>query len=183
MTWLDTLAELASSDVGVGPGASYTRGAIITQAVREGASGNAILDALGAAGLGVRREQGLSLIAAERSRQMAGRTAAQLDLSASPAAILSATPPDGWTGQYVHQVTVTYRTRDEEGNYLLHTRTLGIKSASLLTAADAYAAATEIMTSQIPSEEEGEYPLPSDILSGSLSGVWYDTQNRNLPGS
>lgn len=183
MSWLDTLTELTGSGGGAGPGASYIRGQVITQAVREGASGNQILDALGNAGLGIRRDQGQALISAERARQMAGRTSLQIDPSLTPVDLLSATAPDRWTGQFVHQVAVIYRTKDEEGNYILHTRTLGIKSRTLLSPADAFAAATQIMTSSIPSEEEGEYPLPSDILSGSLSGVWYDTQNRNLPAA
>lgn len=181
MTWLDTLSELNRLGNITGAATSYLRGAIIQQAVSAGASANSILSALSANGLGLRRQQGLALVNEEQSRQAASGTASQLNLTSSTAQLLDTAPPENWTGQYVHQVTATYRTRDEEGNYILHTRTLGLKSTNALTPAQAIQSATDIMTSDVPSDEEADYPLPSDVLSMSLTGTWYDVQNRNLP--
>lgn len=181
MSWLNTVTEISRLGGITGAAASYLRGVIIQAAVGEGASANSILSALSANGLGIRRDQGLQLVSAEQSRQAAGATASRLNLNSPSSELLGTAPPANWTGQYIHQVTATYRTRDEEGNYILHTRTLGLKSATALTPADAMAAAQDIMTSSIPAEEEGNYPLPSDVMSMSLTGVWYDVQNRNLP--
>lgn len=181
MSWLDTITEISRLGGITGAATSYIRGVIISTAVGQGASANSILSALSANGLGIRREQGLQLVSAEKQRQAAGQTASRLGLNTPSSQLLDTVPPENWTGQYIHQVTATYRTRDEEGNYILHTRTLGLKSATALTPADAVAAAQQIMSSEVPAEEEGNYPLPSDVLSMELSGVWYDVQNRNLP--
>ena len=181
MSWVDVVTEISRLGGITGAASSYLRGVIIQTAVGQSASANSILSALSGNGLGIRRAQGLQLVSAEQQRQAAGATSSRLALDSSSSQLLGTTPPANWTGQYIHQVTATYRTRDAEGNYIMNTRTLGIKSTTALTPADAMQAATDIMTSSIPAEEEGNYPLPSDVLSMSLTGVWYDVQNRNLP--
>lgn len=180
MTWLETVTDLVRLGSVTGAASSYLRGMIIGQGVSQGASANSILSALTNAGIGIRRNQGLALVAEEQDRQAAGATANQLDLNSPASDLLGVTPPTGWTGQYVHQVTATYRTTDEEGNYILHTRTLGLKSSQVMTPSESIEAAQQIMTSEIPADEEDNYPLPSDVLAMNLTGVWYDTQGRSL---
>lgn len=181
MTWEETLNELAGLTGIPYQARSYVRGVIITQAVRAGASANRILSTLANYGMGIRRDQGLQLVAEERDRQAAGATAVQLDLNTPVSELLGATPPPNWTGQYVHQIAYTYRETDEDGKYLLHTRTFDIKSATVLTPSDAIAAANDII-SQSPQDEEGSFTFnPSDVVSTALSGAWYDVQGRSLP--
>ena len=145
MSFGDLLSDLALSGGVPDAGASYTRGVLITQGVRAGESANTIISGMSSLGIGIQRTQALNLIRAEIERQAAGATANQLDLNTPVSELLGAAPPAGFTGQYVHQVAVTYRTRDEEGNYMLGTRTMGIKSQSILTAGEAASAALDII--------------------------------------
>jgi len=177
----DLLSDLALSGGVPDAGASYTRGVLITQGVRAGESANTIINGMSSLGIGIQRTQALNLIRAETERQAAGATANQLDLSAPVDQILAGTPPADWTGQYVHQVVVTWRERDEEGNYVIHDRTFGIKSATVLTSGEAQQAALDIIA-QGASFDPEHYPIdPDSILATSLSGAWYDTQGRSLP--
>jgi len=181
VSWLDLLGSVAGLGGIAGEARSYLRGQVISQAVSAGASANSILRALSANGLGVRRNQGLDLVAQEKSRQLASAGAGQVPFGATADQALAGAPHN-WTGNYVHQVTTTYRTKDEEGNYLLHTRTIGLKGTTALTPEQAVQAAMDIMaTSAIGEAGEGRYPMAGAVLSASLSGVWYDTQGRNLP--
>ena len=181
MSWIDLLGSIAGLGGVSGEASSYLRGQVINQAVRAGASANSILRALSSNNMGIRRGQGLDLIAQEKARQLAGTTTTQLPPGISADAALGMAP-ENWTGQYVHQVTATYRTKDEEGNYMLHTRTIGLKGTVPLTPAEAAQAAMDILATPGGEEPtEGNYPKGGDVLSVSLSGVWYDTQGRNIP--
>lgn len=176
--WLGDISALTGIS---GAAHSYVRGAVISAGIRAGQSANEILRGLSSVGVGVRRDQGLSIIAAERQRQSAGATANQVPLGGDLGELLGAPPPAGWTGQYVHQVTAISRSRDEEGNYITHTRTLGIKSGRLLAPNEAISSGFDILNQTTP-EGTATYLLDSgSLVSLSLSGVWYDTQNRNLP--
>lgn len=181
MAGIESLQEL----IGLGgiPNAarSYVRGEAIRYLVSAGHSANSILSQLSSAGLGVRRQQGLQMVAAERERVASAASAPQLALGSSTGQLLGAAPPENWTnGKYVHQVTVVYRTHDDEGNLVLHQRTVGLKSTTVLTGEQANAAALNIIATN-PSGEEGRYPASvNDVLATTLTGVYYDTQNRNL---
>lgn len=182
MTWLDLLGQVAGLGGIESAARSYLRGQVITQAVRAGASANSILSALSANGLGIRRQQGLDLVANEADRQRSASPIGQVPYDATPESVIGAAP-ENWTGNYVHQVTATYRERDEEGNYTIYTRTMGIKGANLLTPEEAGMAALDIMSTQAPGEaSEGNYPTAGQVLTVGLTGTWYDTQGRNLPG-
>ncbi len=175
MSWLDLLGSVAGLGGVAGEARSYLRGQVITQAVRAGASANSILRALSANGMGVRRGQGLDLVAQEHSRQLASSTANQIPFGSTAEQALGGAPVN-WTGKYVHQVTVTYRSTDTEGNYLLHTRTIGLPGPVLLTPEEAVQAAMGIMaTEPVGEAEEARYPLAKNVLTASLSGIWYDT--------
>lgn len=181
MSFGDLLSDLAASGGIPAPAAAYTRGVLITQGVRAGESANSIISGMSSLGIGVQRQQALGLIRAETERQAAGATSAQLDLNAPVSEILSGTPPVGFTGQYVHEVAVTWRERDVEGNYMLNERTFAVKSGTVLTSGEAQSAVLDII-SQGASMNPDRYPIdPDSILSTSLSGAWYDTQGRNLP--
>lgn len=181
MSFSDLVSGLVDSESVGDAAAPYTRGVVISQGVRAGESANSIVSALSRLGIGTRRDQALSQIRDEVARQAAGRTSLQLDLNATPEDLLGAEPPAGWTGQYVHQVAVTYRTRDEEGNYLLHSRTMGIKSSTLLTASEAGQAAVGILEQGTGELQEGYIVSMDSVLTIGLSGAWYDVQNRSLP--
>ena len=181
MSWIDLLGQVAGLRGVYGEAGSYLRGQIITAAVRGGASANSILRALSSNGLGVRRQQALDLVANEQRRQRSASTVSQIPWGVADE-VAAGIAPANWTGQYVHQVQAVYRTRDEAGNYMLHTRTMGIRSGSLLTPADASQAALNIMSTAREAEAtEGNYPEAGQVLTVSLSGVWYDTQGRALP--
>ena len=182
MTWEGLLSDIAGLTGIPGAAQSYVRGVVITQAVRAGASANSIIRSLSSAGIGVRRQQALQLISAEQSRQAAGATSTQLDLTQPTDVLLAAEPPPGFTGQYIHQVSYTWRTRDAEGNYLLHTRTMAIKSPTILTGLDAMNATQDILSQSDLGPGDNTWVDPNSIIGMSLSGVWYDTQNRNIRG-
>jgi hypothetical protein len=184
MSWSGFFADygLDASDPGV---SSYVRGAIIQDLVGEGASANSIIGVLQGEGISVRRQTALQMIKAEQERQQAGGTSAQLGIDYSTGELLPGEPPANWTGQYVHQVTATYRTMGENGAYELHIATKGIKSSIALTPLQATNAAMDIFETP---PEEGVPRSPNviagqDVLSYQLTGVWYDTQGRNLPNT
>ena len=181
MSWAGFLSELDALDISSGPAASYVRGQVITVGVREGQSANSIVNGLSALGVGVRRQQALALIREETDRQAAGATAAQLDLTQPIDELLSATPPPNFTGQYIHQVAITFRTRDEEGNYMLNSITRGIKAATVLTPEEAVNAALQIVTDNPEPTEDSPPISPDSILSAELSGAWYATSSPSIP--
>jgi hypothetical protein len=96
--------------------------------------------------------------------------------------VLPSEPPENWTGRYVHQVTVTYRTRDTEGNYELHTRTLGVKSSTPLSPMAASNAALDIMEEEPEPGGTPRLPDVAGVLSTQLTGVWYDTLRQGGRG-
>lgn len=161
----------------ISPGtAAYYRAMGIQAGVQAGASSNSIIRALQGQGLGIRRTQLLSTISQARDRFSTATTATQIPPGESAGTVLAGEAPAGWTGRYIHQVTATYRSIDEEGNYLLHTRTLGIVTRRALTAEEASAHAFDLMTQTPLGDEESPYPLSADILSLELTGVWYQTR-------
>lgn len=180
MSWLETLAEIAEPGSAPDGAQAYLRGQVIQQAVSQGASGAAALGYLRRAGLGIRTQQFYEAWRAETERQAGAATANQVDWHQPASDALAAAAPAAWTGQYVHQVTLTSRELAPEGNYLLHTRTMAIKSRNVLTPQDAVSAAMQIAT--MPVSEGGTDIIPdvSSLLGSSLSGVWYDTQGRSL---
>ena len=174
MSWLEALTDYGA-DVGNPGVAAYTRGAIIQYRVGQGWSAGSIMRELRVNGLGIRNEQGLSLIRAEQARQSVGLTGAQIGVDYTTGELLPGAPPDNWTGQYVHQVTVTSRERLPDGSYVLHARTMGIVAGQPLSPLGATQSALEQMT-QAPTEgEEPTGPQLSDILTTELTGVWYRT--------
>ncbi len=180
MSWDGFLSDVAGLTGIPGAAQSYVRGVVITQGVRAGASANSIIRSLSSSGIGVRRDQALQMVKAEQSRQAAGATSTQLDLSQPTSEVLAAEPPAGWTGQYIHQVAFTYRTRDAEGNYMLNTRTMAIKTPNVLTGIEAINATQDILNQAAELPDDGTYPDVGSILGMALSGVWYDIQGRNV---
>ncbi len=161
----------------ISPGtAAYYRAMGIQAGVSAGASSNAIIRALQGQGLSFRRTQMLSTISQARNRSALSSTANQVPMAESVGDVLPGAAPQGWTGNYVHQVTATYRSIDEEGNYLLHTRTLGLVGRNVLTPEEATGAAYDLMSQTPPSDEESNYPLSADILSLELTGAWYQVR-------
>jgi len=182
MSWQSLIADAFGGGAVPDAAQSYVRGAVISEGVRAGASANSILLHLIGQGIGVRRTQGLAIIRQEQARQAAGSTANALDLSQPVSSILAADTPGGFTGNYVHQVAITYRTRDEEGNYMLNTVTRAIASPTILSPEEAVSAATEMITSN-PSPTEGTPEvMPESIMMASLSGAWYQVHSRYSTG-
>lgn len=174
MTWLGTLSSLGPP--GSGGAAAYVRGQIISDAVGEGFSANQILAGLSAYGYGIARQEGLELVRNEVARQALSPTANQLDLSLPIPQLQQMNAPDNWTGQYLHQVTATWRERQTGGGYVTGTRTFGIKSQDILTPSQAVAAAQDILAT--PESEGGTPDMPQsyDITSYSLTGAWFDVR-------
>jgi hypothetical protein len=174
MSWSDAFG-LYGVDVGAPGVADYARGAIISYGVGQGWSNNRVQREVRAAGLGISVGQLDPMVRAERSRQAQAATSSQLGVDYSTGQILPGTPPANWTGQYVHQVTVTYRTKDEAGAYELHTRTMGIKSSLPLSPMAASNAALDIMEEEPEPGGTPRLPDVSGVLTTQLTGAWYDT--------
>lgn len=168
--------EGLTEDILSSPGAqSYARGQIIGAGARAGESGASVLGSLRAFDLGLRTQDFYDVWRAVRAQVGAALSATQLSVDVTTGEILPGTPPTNWTGQYVHQVTATFRTRDDEGNYELHQRTLGIKSTNALSPFEAAQAAMGILETPVDEDDEGGYAESGDLMSLQLTGAWYDT--------
>lgn len=166
------------------PGAAtYARGAIIGAGARSGESGQSVLNVLRAFGLGFRTEDFYQTWNAVKAQLAANQTATALNVDTTTGEILPGTPPENWTGQYVHQVTATFRTRDDEGNYELRQRTLGIKSTIALSPFEAAQSALGIMETPSDDETEGGYGESGDLMTMQLTGAWYDTAPSAIKGA
>jgi hypothetical protein len=154
---------------------AYARGAIIMAGAREGYSIGSVTQALSGYGVSFTRGQVSQQYHAYEEIIAQGQSAAQLSVDADTGEILGGNPPDNWTGQYVHQVTATFRARTSSGEYELRTRTLGIKGSSILTPEEASAAVMTIIETPIDEEDEDTYGSAGDLLTTSLTGAWFDT--------
>lgn len=181
MSWTGDFSAL--QDVLGAPGTDvYARGVIMQSGAAAGASGASVLGALRTAGLGIRTQDFYQVYGALRSQAAANQTASALSVDASTGEIMGGNPPANWTGQYVHQVTATFRTRDDQGNYELSQRTLGIKTSSVLTPYDAAQAAMGILSTPVEGDDEDRYGGAGDLLGLTLTGAWYDTRPTLLRG-
>jgi hypothetical protein len=165
-----------SFDLSTEGGMAYARGAIIQAGVREGYSIGSVTQALQGYGVSFSRGQISQQYHAYEDIVAAGQSAAQLSVDASTGEVLGGNPPEDWTGQYVHQVTATFRARTSSGEYELRTRTMGIKGSTILTPDEASQAALGIIETPIDEEDEDTYGSAGDLLSLSLTGAWYDTR-------
>jgi hypothetical protein len=169
-------------DLSTQGGVAYARGAIIQAGVREGYSIGSVTQALQGYGVSFTGSQVSQTYHAYEEVLAQGQSAAQLSVDASTGEVLGGNPPDNWTGQYVHQVTATFRARTSSGQYELRTRTLGIKSSELLSPEDAVNAAQSVIETPIDEDDEDTYGGVGDLLSSNLSGVWYATSPGILSG-
>lgn len=168
--------EGLDDDILGSPGAqSYARGAIIGAGARAGESGASVLGSLRAFGLGLRTQDFYDVWRAISAQIATSQTASALNVDANTGQIMPGGAPANWTGQYVHQVTATFRTRDDQGNYELAQRTLGIKSVNTLSPFEASQAALGILEAPVDEEDEGGYGESGDLMSLQLTGAWYDT--------
>lgn len=164
---------------------AYTRGAIIGAGVREGYSIGSVRQALSGYGVSFTGSQVSNAYNALAEIIAQGQSASALSVDTSTGEILSGTPPDNWTGQYVHQVTATFRAQATTGEYELRTRTLGVKSDTPLTPAQAADAAMNVIEMPVDEEDEDTYGSVGNLLALNLTGAWYDTRpgilsSRNL---
>jgi hypothetical protein len=98
-----------------------------------------------------------------------------LAIDASTGAILPGQPPPDWTGQVVHQVSVTWREKEPDGSWTVQTRPYATIAAGFLTPEQAAEDVLGIISQPQSPDEKKRYPTPSDILSMSLTGAWYRT--------
>lgn len=180
MSW----AEGLDIDLGAGSSAgalAYTRGAIISAGAQAGASTYAVAKVLRQQGIGFRYENIRDILAESKANLATSATAAALDIDASTGEILPGQAPANWDGTYFHQVTATYRTRDELGNYQLNYRTLGIRSVEALSPSEAISDALGIIEQPADEEEPNTPVMAGDLLSLQLTGAWYGTR-PGIPG-
>ena len=169
-------------DLSTQGGMAYARGAIIQAGVREGYSIGSVTQALQGYGVSFSGDQISAQYHQYEEILAQGQSAAQLSVDADTGEILGGNPPDDWTGQYVHQVTATFRARTSSGEYELRTRTLGIKGSTLLTPQEATDAASIIIGSPVDEEDEDTYGSTGDLLTTQLTGAWFDTRPGVLSG-
>jgi len=180
VSWVEAF-NLAGVDVSTPGVADYTRGSIITWGVSQGWSNNRIQREISSLGIGISVGQLDPMVRAERSRQGANLTSTQLGMDYSAGSLVAPEPPDNWTGQYVHQVTMVYREAVGANQYELHTRTVGLKSSVPLTPSQATQAAFDIMTPELGEPGTPDMPDMAQVLTSQLTGIWYDTQGRAIP--
>jgi hypothetical protein len=165
------------------PGAiSYARGAVIAAGARQGASANAIMGQLAGTPLGIQRSVGLGIIREFKDQIAAGQTATALGFDASSGELLLGAPPANWTGQYNHEVTATFRTKDEEGNWMLNFVTRNITSNEPLSPQEAANAAMDILATPADPDADSEPPDINAVISVQLTGAWYRTARGPLYG-
>jgi hypothetical protein len=174
MSDLGDLGDIIGT-LGVEGAESYTRGALIGYGVRAGLTQTATMDLLRQANVGFRTQQFGQIYNDYRYQIAAGATAAALDFDSNTGELLPGSPPANWTGQYVHQVTATFRTRNQEGEYELAQRTLGIKASDTLTPYEAIQEAMGVIETAPLLGDEDRYPRAQDLLTMTLTGAWYDT--------
>ena len=172
MSWLGDLGGLDQSQWTEG-GEVYARGAIIAGAARAGWSGAAALGQLRSMGRGSRRQDVYRAWNTVQDQWASNQTARALDVDASSGLAIAGQPPADWTGQYVHQVTATFRTPGEDGTYITEARTLGLKSNELLTPWGSAQGAMSILETPLEADAEGGYGTVGDLVSLQLTGVWY----------
>ena len=176
MSIFGDLSGLAGSYESEGERA-YTRGAIIQAGVLGGASANATQQALIDAGVGFRRANFLNVWEQAQDQYLPAQRSGSLAIDASTGAVLPGTPPPDWTGQIVHQVTVTWREKETDGSWSIHSKPYATIAQEFLTPAQAVEDVLGILaTPQSPDEKE-RYPLPTDVLSMTLTGAWYRTDH------
>lgn len=181
MSWTEDWSGLG--DTLSAPGAAeYARGVIMQAGAGAGASGASVLRALQSAGLGYRTQSFYQTYGALQARYAANATASSLSVDSTTGMFAPGNPPESWTGQYVHQVTATFRTRDDQGNYMLSQRTLGVKSSTVLSPYDAAQAALSVINTPVEADDMGRYGGSGDLLGLTLTGAWYDTRPTLLRG-
>jgi hypothetical protein len=179
MSWVEAFG-LGGVDVSNPGVADYSRGAIIQWGVGQGFSQNRIESELRGAGVGIQASVQRGLIQAEQARQGASLESTQLAMDYSTGTLLGGVTPENWTGQYVHQVTMTYQEQTGPRAYELHDRTVGLKSSVPLTPSQAIEAAFDIITPEPGEPGTPNAPDLSQVIMSQLTGVWYDTQGRNI---
>jgi hypothetical protein len=177
VSFIDALTDYGA-DPSIPGVASYTRGAIIQARVAQGWSIGSIKAELGTNSLSIRDTQMSALIRAEQARQATGTSAAQIGVDYATGELLPSEPPDFWTGNYVHKVTLTTRSLRSDGSYQLSTTTQAVKSGVPLSAEDATSDALNQMMQEPEDGEEPTGPDLSQVLTTQLSGVWYDVDQR-----
>ena len=175
VSWLGDLGALQDT-LGSEGAETYARGAILNYGARAGYSANATLGMLRQAGVGFRRQDALATFRGIKAQIAAGQTAAMIPVDATTGEILPGTPPDNWTGRYVHQVTATFRSRQEDGTYAVTQRSLGLLSGQPLSPGEAARAALGILETPVGEDSEERYPGVGDVLSLQLTGAWYQTR-------
>jgi hypothetical protein len=163
-------------DLSTDGGTAYARGAIIEAGVREGYSIGSVRQALAGYGVGFSSSQVSETYNALSGIISAGQTAAALPVDVTTGEIFAGPPPENWTGQYVYQVTATFRAQTESGGYELRTRTMGVKSTEVLSANDAVNAAMSLVNAPVEEEDEDTYGGMGNLLTMSMTGAWPDTR-------
>jgi hypothetical protein len=174
VSWTEGL-DLSTADLSTQGAVNYARGAIIAAGAAAGASTYAVAKVLRQNGIGLRITTVRDTLAAVAEQVNSGRAAGSLPLDASAGELLSGAPPPNWTGQYVHQVTATFRTKDAEGNFDLYSTTRSVVSNVPLSPYEAGQAALQILTEQSNPNYPEEQPGEDDVVSMALTGVYYRT--------
>ena len=116
---------------------------------------------------------GLDTIREFKDQIAAGQSATALGFDTSSGELLLGTPPPNWTGQYNHEVTATFRTKDEEGNGCSSFLTRNITSNEPLSPEEAANAAMDILATPADPDADSEPPDINAVISVQLTGAWY----------
>jgi len=155
--------------------AAYLRGYVIAPLIASGYSAAAGLRELRAAGLGFRTQDFYRAWNQVSAQVTAAQESPYLAYDVSAGTITGNNPPANWTGQYVHQVTATFRTREDDGSYLTRSRTLGVKADAALDPLNAAGVAMDILSSPVDAGDEDKYPAVGDLTGLQLTGVYFAT--------
>ena len=180
------MSVLGGGDFGLEEGApegsiAYTRGAILWGAASNGESFRSAMQTLRQAGVGIRNETALSMWQDIQTTltEARGAQAIGFDQLADPASL--AAPPANWTGQYTYRVNFTTRTLGDDGQYYLESTPKWFITGSVLTPAEAVAAATNMI--ELPAGVGTPDGIePDEVIMANLSGAWFRTGPGVLGG-
>jgi len=162
---------------------AYSRGAWMQGAAAAGWSFSQTYASMVGTPLGVRRESALSVWQDIQAVQATDIGIGRVPVTGTAGELLGNEPPPNWTGQYVHTVEATYRTRNADGSYQVESRFYGLKGNDLLSPLEASDAAMGIIGTPVEPEEESNYPDASSVISLQLVGAYYHTSPGLLGGS
>jgi hypothetical protein len=161
---------------------SYSRGAWLQGAANAGLSFNQAYSQMTGTPLGIRRESALGMWQDIQAVQATDIGVSRIGITGTAGELLGNEPPANWTGEYVHTVQATFRTKQSDGSYTQESRFYGLKGFDLLTPEEAADATMGVLETAPEGPDAGNYGQASDVVGMQLVGAYYNTNPGTLSG-